>query len=144
VTKKITKKITKTTISKPAKKSTKKFTKTTAKQIVGFALEKKAFDVKLMDLRKITSMTDFFIVCSGSTGTQVKAIADSVTENCKKAGMSIHNVEGYDSLRWVLIDLVDVVIHVFQPEVRNYYQLERLWGDAPTDDFDDENEKAAS
>ena len=115
---------------------TKKITKATAKKVVRFALDKKAFDVRLMDLRKLTTMTDFFIICSGSTKVQVKAIAESVIEKCKKSGIEIYNVEGLDALRWVLIDTVDIVIHIFQPEVREYYQLERLWGDAPTDTFD--------
>jgi ribosome-associated protein len=112
-----------------------KVTKNTAKKVVRFALDKKAFNVDLMDLRKITPVTDFFIVCSGSTDVHVKAIADSLIENCKKNGIPVYHVEGYESLRWVLIDLVEIVIHVFQPEVRVYYQLERLWGDAPTDKF---------
>ncbi len=114
----------------------KKVTKATAKKIVRFALEKKAIDVQLLDVRKLTSVTDFFIVCTGSTSVQVKAIADNVLKSCRKDDMTVYHTEGYDSLRWVLIDLVDIVIHVFQPEVREYYQLERLWGDAPTDHFD--------
>ena len=111
----------------------KKVTKATAKKVARFALEKKAFNLDLMDLRKITTVTDFFIVCSGSTDVHVKAIADAVVENCRKEGIYIYQVEGYESLRWVLIDLVEIVVHVFQPQVRSYYQLERLWGDAPTE-----------
>jgi len=114
----------------------RKVTKATAKKIVRIALEKKAFDVRLMDLRKLTPVTDFFIICSGSTSVQVKAIADHILEKCKKDDMPIYHLEGYDARRWVLIDMVDLVVHIFQPEVRNYYQLERLWGDAPTDHFD--------
>lgn len=114
---------------------TAKVTKNTAKKVVRFALDKKAFNVDLMDLRKITPVADFFVICSGSTDVHVKAIADSLIENCKKDGMSVYHVEGYESLRWVLIDLVEIVVHIFQPEVRVYYQLERLWGDAPTDKF---------
>jgi len=114
----------------------KKVTKATAKKVVRFALEKKAMNVQLLDLRKLTSVTDFFIVCTGSTSVQVKAIADNILKSCRKDDLVVYHTEGYDSLRWVLIDLVDIVIHVFQPEVREYYQLERLWGDAPTDYFD--------
>lgn len=121
---------------------TKKLTKTTAKKIIGFALDKKAFDIVLLDLRKVTPVTDFFIVCSGSTNVQVKAIADAILENCKKSGIDVYQVEGYESLRWVLIDFVDMVVHIFQPEVRDYYQLERLWGDAPSERFDDESQEA--
>ena len=119
---------------------TKKITKTTAKQVVRFALEKKAFNVDLMDVRKITTVTDFFIVCSGNTNVHVKAIADSVLENCKKNDIPVYNIEGYDSQRWVLLDFVEIVVHIFQPEVRSYYQLERLWGDAVTDQFGYEDE----
>ena len=129
---------------KATKKTVKKITKTTAKKIVRFALEKKAYDTQLMDLRKVTPVTDFFVICSGSTRVQVKAIADNVVQKCKENGISVYHVEGYDSLRWVLIDLVDIVVHIFQPDVRSYYQLERLWGDAPTDYFDADSEKAAS
>jgi ribosome-associated protein len=121
----------------------KKITKATAKKIVRFALEKKAQNIDLLDLRKITPVTDFFIICTGSTHVQVKAIADSIIRNCKKGGLDIYHVEGYDSLRWVLIDMVDIVVHIFQPDVRAYYQLERLWGDAPADRFGYEDEEAA-
>lgn len=120
---------------------TKKVTKATAKKVVRFALEKKAYQIDLMDLRKITPVTDFFIICSGSTDIHVKAIADSIMENCKKSGVPVYHVEGYESLRWVLIDLVEIVVHIFQPEVRSYYQLERLWGDAPIDRFGYEDEE---
>lgn len=116
----------------------KKITKTTAKQVVKFALEKKAYDVQLMDLRKITSVTDFFIVCSGTSDVQVRAITDNILTSCKKAGIPVYHVEGTESMRWVLIDMVEIVVHIFQPEVRAYYQLERLWGDAPTESFGDE------
>lgn len=112
-------------------------TKTTAKKIAGYALEKKATDVLVMDLRTVTDVTRFFIVCSGGSNAQVKAISDHVIEKCRNGGPDIYHVEGYDSLRWVLIDLVDVVVHVFQPEIRAYYQLERLWGDAPVERLGD-------
>lgn len=114
----------------------KKLTKATAKKIIKFALEKKADQVELLDLRKISPVTDFFIICNGTTNVQVRAIADSIIENCKKDGIEINGVEGYDSLRWVLIDLIEIVVHVFQPDVRAYYQLERLWGDAERENFD--------
>ena len=87
-------------------------------------------------------MTDFFIVCTGSTDVHVKAIADAVIDSCKQYDLPVYNVEGRDSLRWVLIDLVEIVVHVFQPEVRSYYQLERLWGDAPTFKFGYDDEDA--
>ena len=116
----------------------RKVTKTTARKVVDFALEKKAEHITLMDVRKITTVADFFIVCSGSSDTQVKAIADSVIEESESYGLTVHHVEGYESLRWVLIDMSEIVIHVFRPDVRAYYQLERLWGDAPTERYGDE------
>lgn len=113
--------------------------KTTAKQVVEFALAKKAEDVLLLDLRKITTMADFFVICTGASSTQVKAIAESIVEGCKKKGIKIYHVEGLSGLTWVLIDLVDVVVHVFMPETRKYYQLERLWGDAEIERYSDED-----
>jgi len=119
-------------------------TKATARKVARFALAKKAEDVLLMDLRKVTDVTSFFVVCEGASSTQVKAIADNVIEQCKKSSIEIYNVEGYESLRWVLIDLIDMVVHVFQPDVRAYYQLERLWGDAPTTRIGEDGMEAAS
>jgi ribosome-associated protein len=118
-----------------------KRTKTTAKKLIKFALSKKAEEILLLDLRKITTMTDFFIICSGTSDVQVKAIADAIIEGCKEEKIDIYNIEGYEALNWVLIDLVDIVIHVFQPDVRRYYQLERLWGDAVLEEFADEGEE---
>ncbi|NIM18883.1 MAG: ribosome silencing factor [Candidatus Latescibacteria bacterium] len=115
-----------------------------ARRVIKFALSKKAEDVLLLDLRKITTMTDFFVVCSGTSDVQIKAIADAVREGCGKEDIEIYNVEGYESLRWVLIDLVDVVVHIFHPDVRNYYRLERLWGDAERERFSSEGEESLS
>jgi len=105
--------------------------------VAAFALEKKAVDILVMDVRKVTDVTRFFIVCTGQSSPQVKAIADHIIGSCRSAGLGIYHVEGYDSLRWVLIDLVDIVVHVFLPDVRKYYQLERLWGDAPAEQIDE-------
>lgn len=110
--------------------------KTVAKKIVNFVLSKKAEDVMLFDLRKITSMADFFIICTGVSDTQVKAIADAVIDGCKKAKIDVHHVEGAGTMSWILIDTIDIVVHIFQPEIRKYYQLERLWGDAIIEQFD--------
>jgi ribosome-associated protein len=117
--------------------------KTIAKKVIKFALSKKAEDVMLFDLRKITTMTDFFVICTGGSSVQVRAIADAVIDGCKKEKMSVYSVEGLDALTWVLIDLVDVVVHVFAPDVRKYYHLERLWGDAVIETFDEEGREAA-
>ncbi len=117
--------------------------KITAKKIIEFALSKKAEDVLLFDLRKITSMADFFIICSGTSDVQVKAIAEAVIEGCKTKELTIYHVEGFDALTWVLIDLVDIVVHIFQTDVRKYYQLERLWGDAKIERYSDEGGREA-
>ena len=119
------------------RRSTAGATRATARKVARFALEKKAVDTLVMDVRKVTDVTRFFIVCSGQSAPQVKAIADHVIDSCRDAGIDIYHVEGYDSLRWVLIDLVDIVVHVFLPDVRKYYQLERLWGDAPAELIDE-------
>ncbi|HWF44598.1 MAG TPA: ribosome silencing factor [Candidatus Kapabacteria bacterium] len=98
-----------------------------------YAIEKKAIDVHVLDLTKITSMTDFFVVATGDSDRQVKAIAENVIVQMRDTeGVIPWRSEGWDSLRWVLIDFVDFVVHVFQSEARLYYNIERLWADAPT------------
>lgn len=129
-------KLTKTPLPAP-RRSAAAATRATARKVAAFALEKKAVEITVMDVRKVTDVTRFFVVCSGQSSTQVKAIADHLIDSCRESGLEIYHVEGYDSLRWVLIDLVDIVVHVFQPDVRRYYQLERLWGDAPTERLDE-------
>lgn len=119
-------------------------TRATARKVGEFALEKKAVEITVMDVRKVTDVTRFFVVCSGQSAPQVKAIADHVIDCCREAGLDIYHVEGYDSLRWVLIDLVDIVVHIFLPDVRRYYQLERLWGDAPAEQIEEPAARARS
>ena len=126
------------------RKKEKKITLRTARKIAKFALEKKASDIQLLDVRKITSVTDFFIICSGDSTVQVKAIAENIRDRCREDDISVYSLEGLDSLRWVLIDMVEVVVHVFLPDVRSYYQLERLWGDAPTEHLGDETDEATA
>lgn len=94
------------------------------------ALSKKAEDVVVLDVREVTSVADFFIICSGQSDTQIKAIADAILEGLEKENAEIWHIEGYSSLKWVLLDYVDFVVHVFQRETRAFYGLERLWGDA--------------
>lgn len=127
----------KTPLPAPRRKTSAAANRATARKVAVYALEKKAVDITLMDVRKVTDVTRFFVVCSGQSSTQVKAIADHVIDSCRGAGLEIYHVEGYDSLRWVLIDLVDIVVHIFQPDVRRYYQLERLWGDAPAETIEE-------
>lgn len=102
---------------------------TLAKKIAGLTLTKKAQDVVIMDLRGLTSMADFFVVCSADSDVQLRAIADAVEEGIgKKGGYPWHRESG--SANWLLLDYVDVVLHVFHRTIRPYYNLEKLWGDA--------------
>ncbi len=99
------------------------------------ALDKKATDVKILDLRKLSTLCDFFVICSASVEIHVKAIADSILENLEKKGIRAWHHEGQQACRWILLDYVDVVVHVFLDEVREFYQLEKLWGDAKTEEL---------
>ncbi|MDR3665278.1 MAG: ribosome silencing factor [Ignavibacteriaceae bacterium] len=99
--------------------------------IVELIFSKKGYDVKILDLRNLTTITDYFIICTGDSNTQVKAIADEVDKKMRDDGVRSWHTEGYSSLNWVLIDFVDIVVHVFKKESRDYYNLEKLWGDAP-------------
>jgi ribosome-associated protein len=94
------------------------------------ALDKKAADVVVLDLRSTSAFTDFFILCSGTSQRQVKAIADAVEEALRAAKVRPAHVEGYDRADWVLMDFFTFIVHVFTPQTRAFYSLERLWGDA--------------
>ncbi|TVR57560.1 MAG: ribosome silencing factor [Gemmatimonadales bacterium] len=100
------------------------------------ALDRKAEGVLALDLRGISSATDFFLLATGNSDIQVKAIADRIIDELKKEGVRPNHVEGLQGGRWVLVDYVDWVVHVFHPEARDFYQLEHLWGDAPTQEFE--------
>lgn len=112
-----------------------------AEKITELIFNKKGYDVKIMDLRDISSFADFFVICSADSDTQVKAIADEVDRSLSKEGIKCHNIEGYKALQWILLDYFDVVVHVFHKEARAYYNLEKLWGDAPTTEVEDITEK---
>jgi ribosome-associated protein len=94
------------------------------------AEDKKAVDLTVLDLRKAAGFTDYFVICSGTNPRQIRAIADAVVEALKADGISPAHVEGYDRSEWVLLDYFDFVVHVFAPETRMFYGLERLWGSA--------------
>jgi ribosome-associated protein len=91
----------------------------------------KAQDVVVLDLRGLCDATDYFVIASGTSDTHVRALAERVIEAMGQVGRRAHHVEGLTSGRWVLLDFVDLVVHVFHPELREFYQLERLWADAP-------------
>ena len=100
--------------------------------VVHGMLERKGQDVVKLSLQKVpNSITDFFVICHGSSRAQVEAIAESVEMEVKKAvGANPWHKEGYENGEWILIDYFDVVVHIFQEEARNFYKLEKLWGDA--------------
>lgn len=93
--------------------------------------DRKAADGLVIDLRTISDATDYFVVVSGTSDTHVRAIAEHVLEALEARGVRAHHVEGLSAGRWVLLDFVDFVVHVFHPVVREFYQLEGLWSDAP-------------
>ena len=99
------------------------------------ALDKKATDVKILDLRRLSTICDFFVICSASVEIHAKAIADWITENLEKKGIRAWHHEGHQACRWILLDYVDVVVHIFLNEVREFYELEKLWGDAETEEL---------
>lgn len=99
------------------------------------ALERKASDVIALDLRGLSTATDFFVLATGMSDVQVKAIADHLIDELKKEGIRPSHVEGLRGGRWILIDYIDWVVHVMHPSAREFYQLESLWGDAPRADF---------
>lgn len=103
----------------------------TALLCVRFALEKKAYDLVVLEVGELTSLADYFVICTGRSDTQVQAIAQSVDENLGRMGRHPLSREGQAIGHWVLLDYGDVIVHVFYEPVREYYDLERLWGHAP-------------
>jgi ribosome-associated protein len=103
----------------------------------GYAEDKKASDIVSLDLRGIVGYTDYFLVCSGTSDRQAKAIHDSIYEGLKHDhGLLPERVEGLPQARWILMDYLDVIVHVFTPDTRGFYRLEQLWGEAPVRAFE--------
>jgi ribosome-associated protein len=101
-------------------------------EVARYAAEKKAVDVVELDLRGVVGYTDYFLVCSGNTARQVKSIQDGILEGLKREHETTPRLlEGTADGGWVLIDLIDVVVHIFTPQAREFYRLEQLWGEAP-------------
>ena len=92
-------------------------------------LEKKALDILIIDVRKLTSLTDYFVICTSESSPQTKSISDHINKGMLDKGLKSWYVEGYEHLEWVLIDYVNVVAHIFSKSARNYYEFERLWAD---------------
>jgi ribosome-associated protein len=101
-------------------------------RIVEVASDRKAVDIRVLDVRGIVGYTDWFVICSGRSERQTKAIHDAVYESLKADGVLPRRVEGAREARWVLLDYLDAVVHVFTPEAREFYRLEQLWGEAPS------------
>jgi len=97
--------------------------------------DKKAMDVVVLDMADASSITDYFVICSGGSQRQVQAIADAIDEQLKQAGITSLGVEGYRQGHWILMDYGDVIVHVFSQETREFYDLERLWANAPKIDL---------
>jgi ribosome-associated protein len=99
--------------------------------------EKKAEDILIMDMQGVTVITDYFVICTGRSGIQVQAITDNIEEKMEEAGIRVSHREGYREAKWVLLDYGSVIVHVFQDEDRAFYDLERLWADAPSFTLDE-------
>ena len=104
----------------------------TVEQIEAYAADKKAIDIVRLDVGELLGYADHFVICSGNTDRQVKAIHDGILEGMKKDhGTTPRRVEGLPEARWILLDYLDVVVHIFTPDAREFYRLEQLWGEAP-------------
>jgi len=112
--------------------------------IANLILEKKGEDIVIQDLREVTSMTDFFVVCSVDVDVQAKAILNHIKDELVYQSIRPWHTEGDAKSNWILLDFVDVVVHIFKKESRDFYGLERLWGDAKIIEIKDENDTAAT
>ncbi len=101
-----------------------------AMRAAGLCLDMKANDVVLLNLQGVTDMTDYFVIASGTSDTHVRSIGEHLISEMKKIGVRVHHVEGVQQGRWVLLDFVDFVVHIFHPTLRSFYQIERLWSDS--------------
>jgi len=115
-----------------------------AHQISEIIFTKKGFNVVTIDLSKLVTFTDYFVICSADSDTQVKAIADEVDKSLSDEGIKCWHREGLKALSWVLLDYVDVVVHIFKKDAREFYNLEKLWGDAPLEKMNDPAEEKAA
>jgi ribosome-associated protein len=120
----------------PRARSTSKLTASQIVQIAAdAAVSKKARDLVALDLRELNNVSDYFLICSASSEVQARAIAETIEEKLREKGARPWHVEGMEGRRWVLLDYVEVVVHVFHEKTREYYMLDRLWGDARTIDL---------
>jgi ribosome-associated protein len=117
-------------MAKTETRRTSKRVPTEVTRAVAAAEDKKAVDIALLDLRKAAGFADYFLICSGTNARQIRAIADGIMEALATAGSKPAHVEGYARSEWILLDYFDFIVHVFAPETRLFYSLERLWGSA--------------
>jgi ribosome-associated protein len=105
-----------------------------AHRIAEIAADKKAVDIRLLDMREVVGYTDYFVICSGNTERQTKAIHDAIYQDLKDNEKLLpHRTEGDREARWILLDYLDAVVHIFTPDARAFYRLEQLWGEAPAE-----------
>jgi ribosome-associated protein len=97
--------------------------------------DKRAEDIIALNMQGVSLIADYFIICHGNSDKQVQAIAREIKEKAEENGFDVKRIEGFDEAKWILVDLGDVVAHVFHGEERSYYKLERLWGDAPLENI---------
>ena len=109
-----------------------------AQRISELMMEKKAIDIIIIDVRKITTLTDFFVVCTSESQPQTRAITDHINQKMKEEGVRSWHTEGYEHLDWVLVDFVNIVVHIFSKDTREYYEFERLWADGTITKVQDE------
>tara|TARA_B100000959_G_C14880479_1_gene582317 strand:- start:233 stop:577 length:345 start_codon:yes stop_codon:yes gene_type:complete len=109
-------------------------------EIATLMLDKKASDIKVFDVRKITTLTDYFIICTSESDPQTKAISSHVERSLRKNGVKPISSEGLNNNEWVILDYVDMIIHIFSKEKRSFYDLDRLWGDAKIKTITEKNE----
>jgi ribosome-associated protein len=105
-------------------------------RIAEVASDRKAIDIRVLDVRGMVGYTDFFVICSGNTERQTKAIHDAIHADLKTVGVLPRRTEGQREARWVLMDYLDCVVHIFTPDARQFYRLDQLWGEAPARSVD--------
>ncbi len=99
------------------------------KKVVEILDDKKAFDINVIDIRKLSIITDYFVICSGTSSRHIKSLAEELEHNSESFGLDLLHKEGYNTAKWILLDYGEIVVHVLDNENREYYNLERLWGD---------------
>jgi ribosome-associated protein len=114
--------------------------KTLARQCAELMISKKGKDVRVLDIRGLTDISDFFVICSADSDTQLKAIADAVSDGMAKVGIKPWRSEGWQGGQWIIIDFVEVVCHILYREAREFYNIERLWADAKVEKIEDVEE----